>query len=1170
MKAKTENSPVITPNPVLSVEKDGTVLYSNNAGYLLLHEWGVRVGEKLPSSIGDIVRRVISRNSPEKIEVKVGKSVYLVVFHPLSIQECVNISGFDISGQKELEERPLGSEEKYQKLFNLIEQAVQIGEIVFDENGQPIDNIILDVNLAYEKHSGLRREQVIGRSFKEIFPVVGRLDRYGEVVRTGMGMRFEEYNSFLDRWFEVVASPMEGNRFIAVFSDITRHKQTEEDLLKSEKHYRLLHETMLQGVVYQDASGKIIYMNPAAERILGKSPAEFLGSSSVGEEHFTIREDGSIFPGLEHPAMVSLRTGQKVQGVVMGVYNPRENCYRWININAVPIFLNGEDRPFQVYTLFDDITERKQEERRLLRYNRILKGINLIFSNVVQAKTEEELGNACLSVALELTGSDFGFINEMGADGQLHDVAKSELGWEQCFMYDKTGHRRPPSVFAVHGLYGNVINNEKGFFTNDPQSHPDSVGIPEGHPPITSFLGVPLVQNGKTVGLIAVANRENGYSCEQLEDLEAIAPAVTQVLQRKREEQERMKAEEALSRERSLLGSVMQTTDVMLVLFDPQFNFLWVNPAYAETCQMKPEEMVGKNHFVLYPDAENEAIFRTVRDTGKGAFYKDKPFVFPDQPERGVTYWDWSLAPVKDSSGNVEGLVFSLRETTKYKKVEEALRESEERLRFLGDNLPDSAIYQSVHEPDGGVRFLYFSSGIERLNGVKVQDVLRDPNILYRQVPPDYLERIIKAEARSARELSDFDLELPTLLPDGQVKWMRLHSRPRRLPDGRTIWNGVQIDITKHKQAEEALKKAHETLEEKVKERTAELEEAYDSLKESERGLAEAQKMAHIGNWSWYLLIDELHWSEEMYRIFGHSPQECITYDKFLSYVHPDDREYVYKSTKEKAFNGKVCATDYRIIRPDGKERIVHSEREVIFDERNNPVRIRGTVQDITERKMAEEALERMDKVRIKEIHHRIKNNLQIISSLLDLQAEKFEDENVIEAFREGQNRVISMSLIHEELYKGGGTDKLDFSAYLKKLAENLFKTYNLSGKNISLSLDLEEDTFLDIDTAVPLGIIVNELVSNSLKHAFPEDQEGKIRIKLCREERNFDTHKSLFSLTISDDGKGLPEYLELEFVESLGLQLVNILVAQLDGELELKRAQGAEFTIRFKVTEKR
>ena len=128
--------------------------------------------------------------------------------------------------------------------------------------------------------------------------------------------------------------------------------------------------------------------------------------------------------------------------------------------------------------------------------------------------------------------------------------------------------------------------------------------------------------------------------------------------------------EEALSRERSLLESVTRATDFMLAFFDPQFNFVWVNPAYAKSCRMKPEELVGKNHFALYPHAENEAIFRKVRDTGEGVFYKDKPFVYPDQPERGVTYWDWSLAPVKNSSGNVTGLVLSLRETTKYKQAD--------------------------------------------------------------------------------------------------------------------------------------------------------------------------------------------------------------------------------------------------------------------------------------------------------------------------------------------------------------------------------------------------------------------------------------------------------------------------------------------------------------------
>jgi len=215
---------------------------------------------------------------------------------------------------------------------------------------------------------------------------------------------------------------------------------------------------------------------------------------------------------------------------------------------------------------------------------------------------------------------------------------------------------------------------------------------------------------------------------------------------------------------------------------------------------------------------------------------------------------------------------------------------------------------------------------------------------------------------------------------------------------------------------------------------------------------------------------------------------------------------------------------------------------------------------------------------RKKEIHHRIKNNLQVISSLLDLQADKFEDENVREAFRESQSRVLSMSLIHEELYKGEGTDTLDFSAYLQKLAENLFQTYSLSSQNIRLYVDLEENASFNMDTVVPLGIIINELVSNSLKHAFQGRDRGEIRIKLRREENGKcinsiedgkgECCKSIsFILTVSDDGIGTPESLDLENLETLGFQLIASLVDQLDGELKLKRNNGAEFTIMFTVT---
>ena len=112
----------------------------------------------------------------------------------------------------------------------------------------------------------------------------------------------------------------------------------------------------------------------------------------------------------------------------------------------------------------------------------------------MQEKTEEDLGNECLSVALEVTGSQFGFVNLVGDDGLLQDIAISDIGWEQCLMYDKIGHLRPPENFVVHGLYGSIINNEKGFFTNDPPSHPVSIGVP-------------LVLDGEIIGIVGVANR---------------------------------------------------------------------------------------------------------------------------------------------------------------------------------------------------------------------------------------------------------------------------------------------------------------------------------------------------------------------------------------------------------------------------------------------------------------------------------------------------------------------------------------------------------------------------------------------------------------------------------------------------------------------------------------
>ena len=294
-----------------------------------------------------------------------------------------------------------------------------------------------------------------------------------------------------------------------------------------------------------------------------------------------------------------------------------------------------------------------------------------------------------------------------------------------------------------------------------------------------------------------------------------------------------------------------------------------------------------------------------------------------------------------------------------------------------------------------------------------------------------------------------------------------------------------------------------------------------------------------------------------------------------------------YKHFSEKIKHGEqIQHYETSRLKKDGTLINVSVNLSPIFNASRELVALSTIVRDITERKKAEEALANIEITHKKEIHHRIKNNLQVISSLLDLQAEKFrnreciKDSEILEAFRESQDRVISMALIHEELYKGGGFEKLNFSPYIEKLVENLFLTYRLGDTDISLNMDMAENLFFDIDTAVPLGMIVNELVSNSLKHAFKVRDEGEIRIKLGREKtgecitsieesKNEGCKSTSFTLTISDNGVGIPENLDIENLDSLGFQLVTSLVDQLDGELELKRNNGTEFDMRFMTTEK-
>jgi len=246
-------------------------------------------------------------------------------------------------------------------------------------------------------------------------------------------------------------------------------------------------------------------------------------------------------------------------------------------------------------------------------------------------------------------------------------------------------------------------------------------------------------------------------------------------------------------------------------------------------------------------------------------------------------------------------------------------------------------------------------------------------------------------------------------------------------------------------------------------------------------------------------------------------------------------------------------------------EHVGDNKRKWSFEDQDFAVAIANLISRYLESQKRQEAEQKIKKslhekeILLREIHHRVKNNMQIISSLLNLQSRSIEDENARDVFKESQNRVRSMSMVHELLYKSPDLDSIYFKEYMTNLINTLFHSYGASNRQIVLESEIE-NIKMGIDTAIPLGLIMNELLTNSLNHAFENRQNGEIKVsaKIDGDE---------YLVTISDNGVGFPDDIDFYHTRSLGLQLVNTLVQQIRGTIELKSETniGTSFEIRFK-----
>ncbi len=300
--------------------------------------------------------------------------------------------------------------------------------------------------------------------------------------------------------------------------------------------------------------------------------------------------------------------------------------------------------------------------------------------------------------------------------------------------------------------------------------------------------------------------------------------------------------------------------------------------------------------------------------------------------------------------------------------------------------------------------------------------------------------------------------------------------------------------------------------------------------------------------------------SENVEKILGY------TVDEFMGgkmvpakIIHPDDIDAVRKTSQEAVESGKTafeCAP-YRLQKKDGSYVWVSDYSTINRDAHGSPVDFSGIIWDISHVIEAEIEL----KLLLREVHHRVKNNMQVIISLLNIQAHYVNNDQLSEIFGETQNRIRSMALIHDKLFRSKRMSEVDFGNYINSLIFELNNFYKIDPQRIRIHQKIE-DIRLDISKAIPCGLIVNELVTNSLKFAFPENREGDIWVSA----RSFGDNKA--KIQIRDNGVGVGEDLVLEETHSMGLRIVRILTEQLGGTIEISQKKGTSFTLMFNLTD--
>lgn len=491
----------------------------------------------------------------------------------------------------------------------------------------------------------------------------------------------------------------------------------------------------------------------------------------------------------------------------------------------------------------------------------------------------------------------------------------------------------------------------------------------------------------------------------------------------------------------------------------------------------------------------------------------------------------WCKAsPLYNEYGELIGAIESMRDVTEHKKIEYALKESEHRFKDLFNHMGSGvAIFESINAGEDFELMDINHAGVIMVNVSKDDVIGKNLTEVLPGAGKFGLLNVIKSVWRTGK---------PEYLPASRYQDQRLNfwvdNYVYKLSSGEVVM--VFDNITRRKQAE-------------------------DALRESERKYRDLVELLPLSVFETDEKGNYAFANPAAFETFGYTTEDIKSGMNIMQVVIPEDQVRVMENFGRVIDGEKLGGMEYTVKKKDGSFHpiIVHVDPIIHNDKFKG---LRGVIVDISELKDTENKLKASVKEKdmlIKEIHHRVKNNMQIISSLLSLQKQFIDDEEFIDLLQESQNRVKSMAMIHEKLYQSNDLIHINVSEYIKGLVLDLFNSYNIQKEQIKLNIEVE-DFSMGIETAVPCGLIISELISNSLKYAFPEGKKGKVYVGLKTLN-----DKGKYELKISDNGIGLQDQIDLQKTNTLGLQLVNILTKQLNGLILINREYGTEFKIIFK-----